>query len=405
MRLEVKVPSVGESVTSAEIAKWQKKSGDFVKKGETLVILETDKASMDLPAKKEGLLTVIKKTGESVSVDEVIAFIDTEAGDAKPALNPEKSNKKDSSEALMSPAVRRLVETNELNPLELEGTGRGGRLTKGDILKSLAEADIEKPSPQNAIEMSELKKGFEEISSLSKDSRLRPGQRKEKMSRLRRLTAKRLVQSQQATASLSTFNEVDMSRIIEIRKSYQKTFVEKYGFKLGFMSFFVKSVVSALKKYPKINAFVEEDHIIYNDFQNIGIAVSTDQGLVVPVLFQAEKLSLAQIEKQIIEYRDKAFARKLSPDDLLGGTFTISNGGVFGSLLSTPILNPPQSGILGMHTIQERPVVVNGEIQVRPMMYVTLSYDHRVVDGRESVSFLVKVKEGLEDPSRLLIDL
>ena len=224
------------------------------------------------------------------------------------------------------------------------------------------------------------------------------------MTRLRRITAEKLVQSQHNTATLSTFNEVDLSRIIEIRKNYQESFVKKYGYKLGFMSFFVKAVISALKEYPKINAFIDKENIIYNDHQHIGIAVSTEKGLVVPVLFYAETLNLAQIEKKIIEYRDKALSRKLTPDDLLGGTFTISNGGVFGSLLSTPILNPPQSGILGMHNIEERPVVRNGKIEIRPMMYLTLSYDHRIVDGRESVGFLVKVKEGLEEPARLLID-
>ena len=262
--------------------------------------------------------------------------------------------------------------------------------------KSFASAQDFQSSAPSAIPLT-----GDELSSSS----LKPGQRREKMSRLRRVTAKRLVQSQQNSASLSTFNEVDLSRIIEIRKNYQKSFLEKYGFKLGFMSFFVKSVCSALKAYPKLNAFVEKENIIYNDFPHIGIAVSTDKGLVVPVLFHAETMSLAQIEQSILAYKDKAVGGKLSPDDLLGGTFTISNGGVFGSLLSTPILNPPQSGILGMHKIQERAVVIDGNIVIRPMMYLTLSYDHRIVDGKESVSFLLKVKEGLEDPSRLLIDL
>ena len=243
------------------------------------------------------------------------------------------------------------------------------------------------------------------FSPQKEDGFLQKGQRQEPMTRLRRVTAEKLVQSQHNTATLSTFNEADLSRIIEIRKNYQADFVQKYGHKLGFMSFFVKAVVSALKEYPKINAFIEGDNVVYNDHQHIGIAVSTEKGLVVPVLFYAETLNLAQIEKKIMGYRDKALSRKLTPDDLLGGTFTISNGGVFGSLLSTPILNPPQSGILGMHKIEERPVVRNGEIEIRPMMYLTLSYDHRIVDGRESVGFLVKVKEGLEEPARLLIDL
>ena len=251
-----------------------------------------------------------------------------------------------------------------------------------------------------------MDEGVDQISSRQKAGlSLRKGQRREPMTRIRRMTAEKLVQSQHQTATLSTFNEVDLSRIIAIRKNHQEEFVKKYGCKLGFMSFFVKAVVSALKKFPKLNAFIEGRNIIYNDHQHIGIAVSTEKSLVVPVIFYAEQLSLSEIEKKILVYKGKALSRKLSPDDLLGGTFTISNGGVFGSLLSTPLLNPPQSGILGMHKIEERPIAVNGKVEVRPMMYLTLSYDHRIVDGRESVGFLVKVKEGLEEPARLLIDI
>ena len=424
MKLEVKVPSVGESVNTAEIESWEKQSGDRVKKGDILVILETDKASMELPAEQEGLLTVIKNKGETVSVDEVIAFIDTQAQPTQktplsqqPQALPFLKDQKEDSESLktqalsseeklksrdflkninfksaLSPAVRRLIETQSLDPSQIEGTGKGGRLTKEDILKALNEKTESKSAHLN-------------LSSKKNEAGLKKGQRLEPMTRLRRVTAEKLIQSQHNTATLSTFNEVDLSRIIEIRKNYQEDFVKKYGHKLGFMSFFVKSVISALKQYPKINSFIDGENIIYNDHQHIGIAVSTEKGLVVPVLFYAETLNLAQIEKKIIEYKDKALSKKLTPDDLLGGTFTISNGGVFGSLLSTPILNPPQSGILGMHKIEERPVVQNGKIEIRPMMYVTLSYDHRIVDGRESVSFLVKVKEGLEEPARLLIDL
>ena len=486
MKLEVKVPSVGESVTTAEIESWEKQSGDFVKKGDILVILETDKASMEVPAEKEGQLTVLKNKGETVSVDEVIAFIETEARKADQGITqkgsiladqslkeqrifareeweeleeskkrleqeiqdiktqadskyPHNNGLKVNAEKLyqkvrelekrkdrlgedaqiakkswnklkernlskspdlkkdLSPAVRRLIETESLDPSEVEGTGRGGRLTKEDILKVLNKKPEIQASNESNI--------FEKNSNQKPVDFLKKGQKREPMTRLRRITAERLVQSQHNTATLSTFNEVDLSRIIEIRKNYQADFVKKYAHKLGFMSFFVKSVVSALKEYPKINAFIDGEDIIYNDCQHIGIAVSTEKGLVVPVLFNAEILNLAQIEKKIIEYRDKALSKKLTPDDLLGGTFTISNGGVFGSLLSTPILNPPQSGILGMHKIEERPVVRDGKIEIRPMMYLTLSYDHRVVDGRESVGFLVKVKEGLEEPARLLIDL
>ena len=415
MKIEVKVPSVGESVNTAEIESWEKKSGDLVTKGDILVILETDKASMEVPADQSGLLSILKKKGDTVSVDEVIAFIDTSATadlkknstlsndsenkktkkeEVKQALDTSQASKSYKDKEYLSPAVRRLVDEKKLNPSQIEGTGRGGRLTKEDILKALNERSTSTNETNLSPDLLDQKT---EVS-------LKKGQSVEPMTRLRRITAEKLVQSQHNTATLSTFNEVDLSRIIEIRKNYQESFVKKYSYKLGFMSFFVKAVISALKEYPKINAFTEGDNIIYNDHQHIGIAVSTEKGLVVPVLFFAETLNLAQIEKQIINYKEKALSRKLTPDDLLGGTFTISNGGVFGSLISTPILNPPQSGILGMHKIEERPVVREGKIEIRPMMYLTLSYDHRIVDGRESVGFLVKVKEGLEEPARLLIN-
>ena len=420
MKLEIKVPSVGESVTEADIDNWEKQSGDLVKKGETIVVLETDKASMEIPAEKDGLLTILKNKGEKVKVGGVIGWIDTSKSLSQESkslstqkdftqelkninlqtqaphktFNPNKKEEFQNTKDL-SPSVRRLVETHQITSSTLTGTGRGGRLTKEDILKALKEgsnSSNEKERTQN-----------ENIHYQEKN--IRKGQRREAMTRLRRKTAERLVQSQLSTASLSTFNEVDLSRIIEIRKKEQTNFIKKHGIKLGFMSFFVKSVLVALKEYPRINAFIEGNDIIYNDHQHIGIAVSTEKGLVVPVLFHAESLSLSEIEKKIIEYKEKALSRKLSPDDLFGGTFTISNGGVFGSLLSTPILNPPQSGILGMHKIEERPVAINGKVEIRPMMYLTLSYDHRMVDGRESVGFLLKVKEGLEEPTRLIMDI
>ena len=447
MKIEVKVPAVGESVTTAEIESWEKQSGDLVKKGEVLVILETDKASMEIPAEKNGRLEVLKSKGEEVSVDEVIAWIDTSnevSADevitwvdtsSEASVDETSSSEADSREKShanqdfkqptqeksdlgakgtlsleeFSPAVRHLIASNEIDLAQLKGTGRGGRLTKEDILKHLATKDEAKSSEQQVKSKesfsSRSRPSLKSQGSLSKQVSLKPDQRREAMTRLRKVTAERLVQSQHNSATLTTFNEVDLSRIIEIRKNYQAAFIKKYGFKLGFMSFFVKAVVVALKEFPKINAFVDGTDIIYNDSQYIGIAVGTEKGLVVPVLFHAEQMSLAQIEQKIIEYKEKALARKLSPDDLLGGTFTISNGGVFGSLLSTPILNPPQSGILGMHKIEQKAVVRQGKIEIRPMMYLALSYDHRMVDGKESVSFLVKVKEGLEEPSRLLIDI
>ena len=416
MKLAIKVPSVGESVNSADIDSWEKQSGDPVKKGDILVILETDKASMELPAEQEGILSIVKNKGEKVQVGEVIGFIETsssrpkssaqESTSQKNLSHSEDNNKSPALESFdhqktqeaLSPSVRRLVEMNQLNPSELVGTGRRGRLTKEDILTALKQTPSSLSQQATGEPTPKLGDQKEEFIT-------RKGQRREAMTSLRRKTAQKLVQSQQSTATLSTFNEVDLSRIIEIRKNHQEEFIKKYGHKLGFMSFFVRSVVSALKEHPRINAFIEGTDIIYNDHQHIGIAVSTEKGLVVPVLFYAESLNLADIEKKILEYKDKALSRKLTPDDLLGGTFTISNGGVFGSLLSTPILNPPQSGILGMHKIEQRPVVRNGQVEIRPMMYVTLSYDHRIVDGRESVGFLVKVKETLEEPARLLIDI
>ena len=437
MKLEIKVPSVGESVTEADIDSWEKQTGDLVKKGDILVILETDKASMEMPAEKGGVLSIVKNKGEKVTVGEVIGFIDTSSSDVQSSVSETESKVKSShtnkqsfeqessasklqpdptdnsfkpnkgfveiqnTKENLSPSVRRLVETNQINTSDIVGTGRGGRLTKEDILTALKQSS-KTLNKQEQIQDENLS---QQSDNQKTEPVIRKGQRRETMTSLRRKTAQKLVESQHSTATLSTFNEVDLSRIIEIRKNYQEEFIKKHGIKLGFMSFFVKAVVSALKLYPRINAFIDGTDIIYNDYQHIGIAVSTEKGLVVPVIFHAESLNLAEIEKKIIEYRDKALSRKLTPDDLLGGTFTISNGGVFGSLLSTPILNPPQSGILGMHKIEQRPVARNGKVEIRPMMYVTLSYDHRTVDGRESVSFLVKVKEGLEEPSRLIMDI
>ncbi len=424
MKLEIKVPSVGESVTQADIETWEKSDGDFVQKGETLVVLGTDKASMEVPAEMDGVLNLIKQNGETVSVGEVIATIDTDekaiakAQSASQVQKTQKDTKTSQSlermdhsqqeskhppEMKLSPSVRHLAGEHNIDPKNVTTTGKNGRLTKKDILEALAHPESSKETEVLQTEVLQTKVLQTEV--LQTVTSVKKGQQREAMSRLRKRTAERLVQSQQATATLSTFNEVDMSRIMELRKNYQDTFVKRYGIKLGFMSFFVKAIVSALKQYPKMNAFIDGTDIIYNNSYNIGVAVGTERGLVVPVIFNSEDLSLAAIEKQILIYKEKAISKKLTPDDLLGGTFTISNGGVFGSLLSTPILNPPQSGILGMHKIEQRPVVIDNKIEIRPLMYVALSYDHRIVDGRESVGFLVKVKEGLEEPARLLIDI
>ena len=412
-KTEIKIPSVGESVTQADIESWKKQNGDVVEKGDILVLIETDKASMEIPAEQTGRLTILKSAGETVTVGEIIGFLEptkknatsenlTKKSDTKKQQTPppDKAHSPEliESSKSLSPAVRRLAGEHQINTEGLEGTGKQGRLTKEDILQALKEGPSDSPSSS---------------SSLSEDNPLEPiqealsktGQRREKMTRLRRTIATRLVQSQHTTATLSTFNEADMSKIKEMRQKYQNLFIKKYGIKLGFMGFFVKAVVFALKKHPKINAFIKGEDIIYNNSCHIGIAVSTDSGLVVPVIKKADEMSLANIERQIKTYSELAKNRKLKPEDLIGGTFTISNGGVFGSLLSTPILNPPQSGILGMHTIQSRPVAIEGQVQIRPMMYLTLSYDHRIVDGRESVGFLIKVKEALEEPARILIDV
>ena len=438
MKKDIKVPSVGESVNEADIEKWEKQTGDKVRKGEVIALLETDKASLEVPAEQDGKLTILKSAGETVSIGEVIGYLEPLSPGEKPdpaqnkkvtdsVLFSDLSAKSSSStqESLqqppskpqndrpLSPAVRHLTGEHHLNPKNLTGTGKEGRLTKEDILKALQNPPAE-PEPPDSVPPSSLPSSpdfLEKSKQLLKSEEQSPSlpqfqktQYREPMSRMRKKTAERLLQSQQSTATLSTFNEVDMSKIMDLRKKYQELFIKKHGVKLGFMSFFVKAAVAALKEYPQINAFIEGTDIVYNKSCHIGIAVSTDKGLVVPVIHGAEQLSFSQIEAQIIQYSEKAKERKLTPEDLSGGTFTISNGGIFGSLLSTPILNPPQSGILGMHKIEPRPIAEGGQVVIRPMMYLTLSYDHRIVDGRESVGFLVKIKEYVEDPARILID-
>ena len=455
MKQEIKIPSVGESVTTADIERWEKPSGAFVQKGDIVAVLETDKASVEIPAEISGRLHILKAGGEA-ETGEIIGFIDGLAKDSPakdspakdspaspplPESPPDISKNKQASfpntKENLSPSVRRLVALHHLQPEEIQGTGRGGRLSKEDILNALQKAEAGPKSASPSPDFTAKPAGQKTTALAGKTTALagkttapagkttasagkatapagkatarqtpqqalRPGQRREPMSRLRKRTAERLVRSQKQTAALSTFNEADMSAITDIRKKHGGAFLTKHGVKLGFMSFFVRSVAKALQEYPQLNAFVDGDDIIYNRHANINIAIGTDKGLTAPVLFRAEDLSFADIEKKIVEYREKVLARKLSPDDLFGGTFTISNGGVFGSLLSTPILNPPQSGILGMHKIQKRPVVCEGQIVIRPMMFLALTYDHRIVDGRESIQFLLKVKELLEDPICLL---
>ncbi|WP_428406915.1 2-oxoglutarate dehydrogenase complex dihydrolipoyllysine-residue succinyltransferase [Hyphococcus sp.] len=395
--IEVKVPASGESVTEADIGEWFKKVGDAVDLDEPLVSLETDKAAMDVPSPAAGVLKEVRaKQGDTVEVGTVIAIIET--GDA-----PAKSNgaangaaaKEEAapaaataSSAALSPAPRRVVAERGLDPSSIEGTGKDGRITKGDALKAEAKPQQAKPP-----------------STPSAPRDLGPREERVKMSRLRQTIARRLKEAQDTAAMLTTFNDVDMTAVMELRGQYKDLFEKKHGIKLGFMSFFVKACVHALKEVPDVNAEIDGTDIIYKNHYDIGVAVGTDKGLVVPIVRDADMKSMAEIELEIADYGRKARSGDLKLEDMQGGTFTISNGGVYGSLLSTPILNQPQSGILGMHRIEDRPVVRGGQVVVRPMMYLAMSYDHRIVDGKGAVTFLVRVKENLEDPQRLLLDL
>lgn len=412
MSLEIKVPAVGESVTEATIGTWEKQSGDFVKQDEVILVLETDKASVEVVAEADGQLETTANEGDTVEIGTVVGKIDTSKSAPKEAseekseaksngakeekAEPQPEKKAPSSapstngggagaEMHLSPAVRKIVEEKGLDPSQIEGSGKGGRLTKGDVLNAKAPSSQKAPAKEQ--------KSFEgEIERVP-------------MTTIRKRIAERLVSAQQTAAILTTFNEVDMSALLDLRSRYKDSFEKKYDVRLGFMGFFAKACIQALKEFPAVNASIEGNEILYKHFYNIGVAVSTPKGLVVPVVKNADKLSLAEIEIAIRDYAVKARDNKITIDDMSDGTFTLSNGGVFGSLMSTPILNPPQSGILGMHKIEKRAVVVDDQVVVRPMMYLALSYDHRMIDGRESVSFLVRVKECLEDPSRILMEI
>lgn len=413
MNVDIKVPAVGESITEATIAEWTKKDGDIVERDEVLLSLETDKASVEVVAEQAGQLKIKVGEGETVQIGAVVGSIDTDkAGEAKapaaekptaaptqtgtPAQAATGANGAHSEH--LSPAPRRVIEQHGLDPKQIQGTGKGGRITKGDALQAVESGGTLTPRPTQAP-------AAPPTSSLPQRKISQGGERREKMTTLRKRIAQRLVEAQQTAALLTTFNEIDMSAVMALRAKYKDDFKNKYGISLGFMGFFVKAAVEALKAFPRVNAYIEGDEMVFHDYYNIGIAVGTEKGLIVPVIKNAEQLSLAEIEMSIRHYAGKARDGKISVDDLSGGTFTISNGGVYGSLMSTPILNPPQSGILGMHKIEERPIAQNGEVVIRPMMYVALSYDHRIIDGAESVSFLVKIKEGIEDPARLLIEV
>lgn len=412
MSIAIKVPAMGESVTEATIARWLKREGEPVKQDEPLVELETDKVNVEVPSPAAGVLEHIEiQQGGTVSVGSVLGQV-AEGATARPAAKTEAKASAPAKPAAPAksaapaearapgapppspPSVRRIAEEELIDPSTIAGTGKRGQVTKGDALEAVA-ARAKTPAAEPV--------SLAAIAPVTRTQAMR--EERVPMSRLRRTIAMRLKESQEIAAQLTTFNEADMSQIMTLRTTWRDSFEKKHGVKLGFMGFFVKACIAALKEIPAVNAEIDGDDIVYKHFYDIGVAVSTDRGLVVPVLRDADSLSLAETEKRIAELGANARGNKLKLEDLLGGTFTITNGGVFGSLMSTPILNMPQSGILGMHKIQNRPMAIGDKIEIRPMMYLALSYDHRLVDGREAVTFLVRVKENLEYPQRLLLDL
>jgi len=401
MAIEIKVPQLPESVADATLVTWHKKAGQAVSRDENLADLETDKVVLEVPAPVNGVLKELRiVAGTSVTSGQVLAVLEegaaaTVAPAAKPA--PAAAAAKPAAVAAgndkLAPSVRRMVEEKQLDPAKIPASGRDGRITKGDVVEFL-----DKPAAASAPNKAAAAPAAVTGAAGRQDQRV-------PMTRLRARIAQRLLEAQQTQAQLTTFNEVDLKAVMDVRAKYKDSFEKKHGVKLGFMSFFVKAAVEALKRFPVVNASVEGNDIVYHEYYYIGVAVGTPQGLVVPVVRDADRLSFAQIEQTIAELGHKARDGKLTLDDLSGGTFTISNGGIYGSLMSTPILNPPQSGILGMHKIMQRPIAVGTEIKLRPMMYLAVSYDHRIVDGREAVTFLVRVKECLEDPERLLLEV
>ncbi len=402
MSLEVKVPPVGESITSGVLGAWHKKEGEYVKEGEILFEVETDKVTSEVFAEKSGQLKQLVAQGATIEIGQVVAQIDTtvpapagaavaqtaSVAVASPAAAPQK--KSTSESAPLTPAARFHVEDKGVNPAEISGTGKGGRITKGDVLGH-SPAPTAPASAAASAPIASTNGG--------------PRQSRKPLSPIRRKIAQRLLSAQQENAILTTFNEVDMSSVMALRSKIQDRFTAKHGVKLGFMSFFVKAVTASLKEIPALNSRIENDELVENHYYDIGVAVSTEKGLMVPIIRNADQLTFAGIEKAIGDYALKARNGKITLPDMEGGSFTITNGGTFGSLLSTPIINPPQSGILGMHSIQERPVAINGRVEIRPMMYLALSYDHRVVDGKGAVTFLVRIKEFIENPGIAVMDL
>jgi 2-oxoglutarate dehydrogenase E2 component (dihydrolipoamide succinyltransferase) len=437
MESEIKIPSVGESVQEAVLVEWYKKDGDAVQKDEPLFVIETDKVTLEIVAEASGILKIIVQDGQTVSIGTVVGSIDVEeappAAPEPPPLEekaqetvsvpvareeekgvppkisewPEEAAEKEPDEvrSILSPSVRRLVSEKNIDIGHIAGTGPGNRITKGDVLLYLEQtpqAQSTKPASYvDAKKVSDVKLAFakEAVPAMDEAVIRKP------MTPIRRRIASRLLEAKQNTAMLTTFNEIDMARTMALRTQFKEIFKNKYGISLGFMSFFIKATIEALKEFPEVNAFVEGEDIVYHNYHHIGIAVGTGKGLVVPVIRNADTMNFAQLEKAIVDFVDKIKTNRLELGDLEGGTFTITNGGVFGSLMSTPILNTPQSGILGMHKIEKRPVVLDDVITIRPMMYVALSYDHRIVDGREAVRFLVRIKECIENPERIMMEI
>ncbi len=399
--VDVKVPSVGESISEVTIASWLKKDGDIVKLDEPICSIESDKATLEISAPKAGKLKILVKEGETVLIGTKVAEVleSTEKVSEEKAPSPEVSPKTIvETKNYPSPSAQKILSEKGIDPKTVEGSGRDGRITKADAVAQ----EVKTVAPlSGSVSDSDLKALAQETLSSSFSREIR----REKMSGLRKTIASRLVAAKNTTAMLTTFNEVDMSQVMEIRKKYKDSFKEKHGVGLGFMSFFTKAVCQALKQFPAVNGMIDGSEIVFHNYADVGVAVSTPRGLVVPVIRNAESMGMASIESKIVELATRARDGKITIEEMQGGTFTITNGGIFGSMLSTPILNAPQSAILGLHNIVERPVAINGQVVIRPIMYLALSYDHRIVDGRESVSFLKAVKEMIEDPARLLLDL
>ncbi len=441
MSIEIKVPSVGESVSEAVLAQWFKQDGDHVRKDEPIFLIETDKVTLEVVAETDGILKILVQEGDTVPIGAVVGNIETRIEDEpkEPEIQPESKeipepeavepsvviqkppvikeptpvsasvsvsvpvpppdisiSRPEDDRPVLSPAVRRLVAENNISIDEIMGTGPGGRITKGDILLHLEKSESRKPLQIPDPKPVQVQPGGDEVEEAIE---------RKTMSPIRQRIAARLLEAKQNTAMLTTFNEIDMSQVKAFRAAYKEGFQKRYGVSLGIMSFFIKAVVAALKEFPELNAFIDGQDILYHRYYHVGVAVGAERGLVVPVIRHADRLTFAELEQTIVGYVEKIKDNRLELSDIEGGTFTISNGGIYGSLLSTPILNTPQSGILGMHKIEDRPVVVNGEITIRPMMYVALSYDHRMVDGREAVSFLKRIKECVESPERIMVEI